>query len=572
MHPDIDELRPKMKEILYDCAVEIRATKAALYLLDVATRKYELVAEFGFRGAVRQSVGNNHPMVDRCSRGRSPFFVNSPGQEPRLSELLFEASTEKLMGVPIFSRGLLVGFIDIRDKSQKQPFDQFDIAKGQSIAERILALFATKNVWNQRFITLSDADAIPGRSGAPPPQPPPPPVEPRPASNVTGTVGTPVPVKSAPPHKGSVPVLAGTPSAAQIVTKARAAVAGLAAPPPAESFGAAEMAAVADALRSVLLLPGAVAAVFTSTTAGIQEVASRGSMTQDGLSTLKLKLQAWLNKRGESIGTIRTTMSTPLGVTMQPVTPSHLQKVFTAVVTAGNFRGLYLTVAFNEPPERSTHELLSTLLNQLQSGIEASSLRSSLQNSRIRIAERLVEPEFTSYPELRRHSATVADLSENFARFLALTPAEVEAVKITGLVHDCGMRLLDYERLYRKRDLSHDELSLLRDHVFVGAAMAEPVLGADIARAVLCHHERVDGGGYPNELHGEDIPLIARVVQVVEVYIAITDPATYQTPEPPDAALAAIRRGAGAQFDQQFALRFDEMMRARVESTKLAGR
>lgn len=561
-----------MKEILYDCAVEIRATKAALYLLDVATRKYELVAEFGFRGAVRQSVGNNHPMVDRCSRGRSPFFVNSPGQEPRLSELLFEASTEKLMGVPIFSRGLLVGFIDIRDKSQKQPFDQFDIAKGQSIAERILALFATKNVWNQRFITLSDADAIPSRAGAPPPQPPPPPVEPRPASNVTGTVGTPVPVKSAPPHKGSVPVLAGTPSAAQIVTKARAAVAGLAAPPPAESFGAAEMAAVADALRSVLLLPGAVAAVFTSTTAGIQEVASRGSMTQDGLSTLKLKLQAWLNKRGESIGTIRTTMSTPLGVTMQPVTPSHLQKVFTAVVTAGNFRGLYLTVAFNEPPERSTHELLSTLLNQLQSGIEASSLRSSLQNSRIRIAERLVEPEFTSYPELRRHSATVADLSENFARFLALTPAEVEAVKITGLVHDCGMRLLDYERLYRKRDLSHDELSLLRDHVFVGAAMAEPVLGADIARAVLCHHERVDGGGYPNELHGEDIPLIARVVQVVEVYIAITDPATYQTPEPPDAALAAIRRGAGAQFDQQFALRFDEMMRARVESTKLAGR
>ena len=53
--------------------------------------------------------------------------------------------------------------------------------------------------------------------------------------------------------------------------------------------------------------------------------------------------------------------------------------------------------------------------------------------------------------------------------------------------------LLDYERLYRKRDLSHDELSLLREHVVVGAALVEPVLGNDVARAVLCHHERADG-------------------------------------------------------------------------------
>src|SRR6185436_9968883 len=97
-----------------------------------------------------------------------------------------------------------------------------------------------------------------------------------------------------------------------------------------------------------------------------------------------------------------------------------------------------------------------------------------------------------------------------FARFLALPPAEVENAKIVALVHDAGMRLLDYERLYRKPHITEEELSFLREHPAVGAAMAEPLLGAEVARAVLCHHERADGRGYPNELRGDEIPLLAR--------------------------------------------------------------
>jgi HD-GYP domain-containing protein (c-di-GMP phosphodiesterase class II) len=190
----------------------------------------------------------------------------------------------------------------------------------------------------------------------------------------------------------------------------------------------------------------------------------------------------------------------------------------------------------------------------------------------MRIAERLLEPDFMSYPELRRHADAVVDLAEEFARYLALPDADIETIKLTAMVHDCGMRLLDYERLYRKADLSHDELALLREHVVVGAAMVEPLLGPEVARAVLCHHERVDGAGYPNELKGENIPLESRVLQICDVYMAITDPATYQTPEPPEGALAAIRRGAGAQFDSELSMRFDQMMRSRVQSTKLANR
>ena len=541
----MDELRPRLKEILYDCAVEIRATKAALYLLDGPSKKYELVSEFGFRSGVRQTAGSNDPMVDRCARGRSPFYVNNPATEPRLSELLFEASTERLMGVPLFSRGLLVGFIDMRDKAQKQAFDQLDVGKAQTIADRILALFATKNIWNQRSITLSDTPM----AG----------VAPAPSAAIA------VPAQTSPKPAESY---------SKIIAAARAATARLAAPLPADVIGATEMAAVADTLRSILLLPGAIAVAFSATgeSGSAQEVASRGTMTQDALTALQLKMQTWLNKRGDSVGTLRTTLHNPLGLTMQPITAPQLDKVFTTAVTAGNFRGLYLTVAFTGNPERVTHELLAALLNQLQTAIEFSTARARLQTIRTRIAERLVEPEYANFPELRRHAVNVVELAEEFARFLALPEADIETIRLTAIVHDCGMRLLDYEKLYRKRDLSHDELALLREHVVVGAAMVEPLLGPEVARAVLCHHERVDGAGYPNELRGETIPLESRVLQICDVYMAITDPATYQTPEPPEDALAAIRRGAGAQFDSELAMRFDQMMRGRLQSTKLANR
>ncbi|HEX3584245.1 MAG TPA: HD domain-containing phosphohydrolase, partial [Thermoanaerobaculia bacterium] len=106
-----------------------------------------------------------------------------------------------------------------------------------------------------------------------------------------------------------------------------------------------------------------------------------------------------------------------------------------------------------------------------------------------------------------------------------------------------------------------EEIHLLREHVTVGAAMVEPLLGNEIARGVLCHHERVDGRGYPNELHGDEIPLIARIVQVADAWAAMTDPDTYQPVEPAGNALAIITRGAGTQFDTELANRFVAMMR-----------
>jgi HD-GYP domain-containing protein (c-di-GMP phosphodiesterase class II) len=251
---------------------------------------------------------------------------------------------------------------------------------------------------------------------------------------------------------------------------------------------------------------------------------------------------------------------TPAG-TGAPVTAADVQKVFTAPLAVGSTRGLYLTVVFGGNPDRLAHDLLALLHAHMQLVLDQSIQRSALASLQLRVAERLLTPYFQKHPDLRRHSEAVANVAVGFARYLALPPADVENVRLLALVHDVGLRVLDYDRLYRKRDLTPEEMSLLREHPVVGAAMVEPLLGADIARAVLSHHERVDGRGYPAGLHGEEIPMLSRILQICDAWVAMTDPESYQTPSPPELALATIANAASGQFDAELAVKFAEMIR-----------
>ena len=555
VHAEVEELRPKLKEILYDCAVEIRATKAALYLFD-ANSRFELVTEYGFRNlGLRESVDANDPIADRCGRGRTPFFVNGLAAEPRFSQLMFEAGTDRLLAAPLYSRGKLVGFLDMRDKAGKQPFDNDDVPKAQRIADRLVELFADKNIFGHRFITLSTAAPTSGpdtgRPSARPPEPVPAPPAP--------TAPAPAPASALPRAE---PPRAHVPSLATLVIDARAAASRIAVAQPG-SISEAELTAARDVLHALLLIPGVVAATFSAFghMGGVQEIAARSTMTEEARNVLHSKLNVWLTKRGEGGGFVRTSVLTPLGAAGPPVTPADVQKVFTAPLHVGPLRGLYLTVVFAGNPDRVAHELLAVLHNHLQLVLEQSMQRGSAAATRARLAELLVEPDFTRFPELRRHSDLVSRLCDSFARHLGWPPAEVENARILGLVHDCGMRLLDYDRLYRRGDLTSEELGFLREHPNVGAAIVEPFLGGELARAVLCHHERVDGRGYPGELHGDEIPLLSRLLQLCDAWAAMTDPESYQPPQPRDTALTTLTRAAGTQFDPELTPRFIEMIR-----------
>jgi len=256
MHPDIAELQSKLKEILYDCAVEIRATKAALYLYD-GNGRYELITEYGFRGEIRQLADRSDPIVDRCGRGRNAFFINGLAAEPRFSELMYESGTERLLAAPIYLRGQLVGLIDMRDKAGKQAFDTTDAPKALRIADRIAELFANKNVFNLRYITLSEADEQTS---------PPPPPQPSPAPAAPPLPATPPPAPRPVPAAPSSRKDSGAfkPRLASLIIEARAAAERIVVPQNPETLSDAELGVVRDVLRSILLIPGGVVASFSA--------------------------------------------------------------------------------------------------------------------------------------------------------------------------------------------------------------------------------------------------------------------------------------------------------------------
>ncbi|HEX7192317.1 MAG TPA: HD domain-containing phosphohydrolase, partial [Thermoanaerobaculia bacterium] len=522
-----------------------------------------------------QNADVKDPIVDRCGRGRTPFIVNGLTVEPRFSEILYEAQTEHLLVAPVYMRGSLVGVVDMRDKAGKQPFEQADMQKAQRIADRIAELFGNKNVFGLRFIALSEADggaeitnslsdgmssqqsrAVIGSNMKNLPQ-----VMPRQQAPPAASPAAPAPPKPKPPEPPSRP-RANVGHLASLVLEARNAATRIIVPAAPESLTENELAAVRELLRSTLLIPVAVAALFSAfgQAGGVQEVAARGQLGDDGMHFLQSKLNVWLTKRGEAGGHVRTNMQSPLAGSA-PVKVAQLQKVFTAPVNVPSMHGLYLTVAFEGNPDRAAHEMLAANLNQIQLAIEHALEHGKISTLRTRVAEKLVEPDFTHYPELRRHTDSVVARVDQFLRYLALPAHDAENARILAIVHDVGMRLLDYQRLYRKPNIESDEINLLREHVFVGAAVVEPLLGNEVARGVLCHHERVDGRGYPNELHGDEIPLIARVVQICDAWAAMTDPETYQPVESIDNALAIVTRGSGSQFDAELSARFVAMMR-----------
>ena len=149
------------------------------------------------------------------------------------------------------------------------------------------------------------------------------------------------------------------------------------------------------------------------------------------------------------------------------------------------------------------------------------------------------------------HAARVAELAERIATRLDLDANDVELVRIAGGLHDVGKLAVPDEILRKPEPLTDAERLTLERHPQVGYRMLES-LGADpIADCVLHHHEHWDGAGYPDGLHGDDIPLGSRIVAVAEAFDALTSDCAYRKKLTVDAALAELEESAGKQFDPQ---------------------
>ena len=152
------------------------------------------------------------------------------------------------------------------------------------------------------------------------------------------------------------------------------------------------------------------------------------------------------------------------------------------------------------------------------------------------------------------HSEIVVGLAEQVARRLGLDEVQVARVRDAALLHDIGKVAVADHILHKPGPLAADEWALMREHPVVGERIlrAGPGLGA-IASVVRHEHEHWDGGGYPDGLRGEEIPIGARIILVCDAYHAMTSDRPYRAAMPPARALAAVEAGAGSQFDPDVA-------------------
>lgn len=120
------------------------------------------------------------------------------------------------------------------------------------------------------------------------------------------------------------------------------------------------------------------------------------------------------------------------------------------------------------------------------------------------------------------------------------------------LLHDIGKIGIPEQILSKPGPLTESEWAVMRTHPLIGAQIVEPMrfLGRAVD-VIRCHHERVDGRGYPHGLKGDEIPLSARVFSVVDALDAMTSDRPYRSALPVDDAVAEIARGSGTQFDPE---------------------
>lgn len=148
------------------------------------------------------------------------------------------------------------------------------------------------------------------------------------------------------------------------------------------------------------------------------------------------------------------------------------------------------------------------------------------------------------------HSRRVATYAYRIARYLGWTRREASNLALAALVHDLGKTWIANDILNKAAALSDEERRTIERHPVIGARI---LIGCDIDRfyveAVLHHHESWDGHGYPEGLHGEEIPLGARILAVADVYDALTTARPYKAPLSVEAARERLLLGSAAKFD-----------------------
>lgn len=169
------------------------------------------------------------------------------------------------------------------------------------------------------------------------------------------------------------------------------------------------------------------------------------------------------------------------------------------------------------------------------------------------------------------HSVAVAVYARDIARRMDLSEDDQQIAYVAGLVHDIGKIGLSAGLLEKPGALTLEERREMQRHSEIGERILSNVATyAEIASIVRHHHERVDGGGYPDALKGDEIPLISRIIGVADAYNAMTSDRPYRDAMPSKVARLRLAQAAETQFDTAAIAAFEAILAGATERYRIA--
>lgn len=162
------------------------------------------------------------------------------------------------------------------------------------------------------------------------------------------------------------------------------------------------------------------------------------------------------------------------------------------------------------------------------------------------------------------HCCRVGRGSRRLAKAIGLNEFEQAILEFGGLFHDIGKSQIPKEILVKSGRLDKAEIAVMKSHAEISVEMIKHLEHVPFFRfmmpGVRYHHEKIDGTGYPHNMRGEQIPLFARLIAVVDSYDAMTNVRPYRNPLSEDKAIQELKDFSGRQFDSHLAKAFIELL------------
>lgn len=206
-------------------------------------------------------------------------------------------------------------------------------------------------------------------------------------------------------------------------------------------------------------------------------------------------------------------------------------------------------------------DLLNILCGQLAFVLQNADLFKNLQKAYFDTLSALTSAIDAKDSYTRGHSERVTELSIKLANECKVSDADIENIKIGGLLHDIGKIGIPEAVLNKPGRLNDEEFAIIKSHPDLGIHILGKVEFLEpMVPIIRHHHERYDGRGYPAGLKGDEIPYLARIVSVVDTFDAMTTNRPYRKALSIEESLKEIEKCSGTQFDPEIAAAFVKMV------------